>query len=109
MFRLLFILTLAFAASVWIEPRWNGESKELILRLRQPNEIFAVVREQARALGKRVVEAAGDQIEPAPVSAPGPVERKLADELTADDRRALDRLVDRRLRESERGAASRTD
>ncbi len=109
MFRLLTIVVLSFAAVIWVEPRWSSKDRTLNLRLREGAEIVAFVREQARLLGERVVQAAGEKGKTPPVGAPPAKPASASDQLTTEDRNALDRLIERKLRESEPHAAQGAD
>ena len=101
MLRLGLLILIGAAAAVWVEPRWQPEERVLTLRLRVGDEIVGLLRERARDLGQRAIRAASEVTSPPPVGAGGPADS--ADTLTRADREALDRLIEEKIRENERG------
>ncbi len=102
--RLILLILIVLGAVVWVKPRWNEDERTLTLRLREGDEIVGFVRERARDLGARVVQAASDESE-SPSVAAGPSDAA-PDKLTRDDREALNRLIDEKIRESQRGTSA---
>jgi hypothetical protein len=102
--RLGLLTIIVIAGAIWVEPRWHADERVLTLRLRQGDEITGLIRERARDLGERAIRAAGDVPAPAPVGA-GASEAP-PDTPTREDRDALNRLIKRKLRESERGTSA---
>lgn len=99
MLRWLLILIALLAAAVWVEPSWRAEERTLTLRLRANDEIVTLVRDRSRELGRRVVEAAVERRQTPAVSAP-PAAQPDTDRITPEERRELDRLIERKLREN---------
>lgn len=108
MFRLLSVLLIAAVAAIWVEARWEPNAQSLTLRLRDGAEIRTLAFSKARDLGKDWVRSwlekreqtrpavgasASDAAEPAEPAEPAP-----SDELTPQDRSALDRLVRERVK-----------
>ncbi len=104
MFRLGLLILIGIAAVVWVEPRWQPDERVLTLRLREGGEIVGLLRERARNLGQRAVRAVSEETSPPAVGAGVPTGS--ADTLTRDDREALNRLIEEKIRESERGKAA---
>jgi hypothetical protein len=96
--RWLVIVVALLAAAVWVEPSWKPEERSLTLRVRSNREIMSLVRDRSRELGRRVIEAAVERRDTPAVSA-APATEAQPDEITADERRELDRLIERKLRE----------
>jgi hypothetical protein len=90
--RLAMIAASLALAALLIEPSWRSESRTLELRVRRAPEIAAA----ARSLGDRVLRGK----ERLPAVASGRDGKKASgDELTDEDRRLLQRLVEEKLRE----------
>ncbi len=89
MIRLLGLAVLVLAAAVWIEPTVVPDQRVLILRLRDTSEVIQAARQRSRSWGARAVDAVRAADTP-DVASRGP-ERG---ELTEDERRSLDRLVE---------------
>lgn len=104
MLRLILLILFVLGAVVWVEPRWNEDERTLTLRLREGDEIVGFVQERARDLGQRVVEAASDESE-SPSVAAGPVDAAPG-KLMPENREALNRLIDEKIRESQRGTSA---
>ncbi len=104
MLRLALLILIGVAAVVWVEPRWQPDERVLTLRLRDGDEIVGLLRERARDLGQRAMRAASGEPSPPPVGAGVPT--GLADRLTRNDREALNRLIEQKIRENERGKAA---
>lgn len=107
MFRLAFFIAVLVVGVVLIEPAWDRSAQTLTLRVRQGEEIVALVRERALELGERAIRAAADASGPAAVGAD--VARPQSEKLTRADQEALDRLIREKIRESERAEAAGTD
>ena len=104
MLRLALLIVLGVVAVVWVEPRWQPDERALTLRLRDGDEITDLLRERARDLGQRATRAASGEPSLPPVGAGLPAGS--ADRLTRDDREALNRLIEQKIRENERGKAA---
>ncbi len=101
MFRLGLLILIGIAAVVWVEPRWQPDERVLTLRLREGGEIVGPLRERARDLGQRAARAVSEETSPPAVGAGVPMGS--ADALTRGDREALNRLIEKKIRENERG------
>ncbi len=104
MLRLSLLILIVGAFVVWVEPSWYANQRALTLRLRQGDEIVGLIRERARDLGQRAIRAASEAPSPPAVGA-GPPSAS-PDKLTRDDREALNRLIEKKIRESERDKAA---
>lgn len=80
--------------ALWLEPRWVSEKRTLELRVRGAPEVLAA----ARAAASRAWTAARERDLPA-VSGGGERAEAQSDELTDEDRRLLQRLVEEKLQE----------
>jgi hypothetical protein len=80
--------------ALWIEPRWVPEHRTLELRVRHGREVL----EAARRLGLRAGSSARKEELPAVSSAKSGGSQD-GDELTDEDRRMLQRLIEEKLRE----------
>ena len=91
---------LAFAAAclallaLWVEPRWRSETRTLELRVRRGPDVLKA----AHSVATRAWSAARDRDLPA-VSSGTERTGSEADELTDEDRRLLERLLEEKLRE----------
>jgi hypothetical protein len=81
-------------AMLWLDPRWRPEARTLELRVRRGPEVLAA----ARKLADRAVAAARERDLPAVASGKARSESE-GDELTEQDRRLLERLLEEKLRE----------
>jgi hypothetical protein len=81
-------------ATLWVEPDWHSKTRTLELRVRKGPEVL----QAARALADRAWSAARERDLPAVASG---AEREAAqdDQLTEEDRRLLQRLIEEKLRE----------
>ena len=115
MFRLILFTAVVLGAVLAVQADWDKENRTLILRLRNADDVVGLFREKALALGKKAVEAAAElpASEPLPAVSSGPPQPgarpggSFPDRLTPEDQRALDRLIEKKIRESRGGAASR--
>jgi hypothetical protein len=95
-----FVCRLALAAAalallaLWIEPRWVPEHRTLELRVRHAGEVL----QAARSLGARARSNARKDELPAVSSAKNGTSED-DDQLTDEDRRMLQRLIEEKLRE----------
>jgi hypothetical protein len=81
-------------AMLWLEPRWRSETRTLELRVRRGPEVLSA----ARKLADRAIAEARERELPAVAS--GKTRRPSeGDELTEEDRRLLERLLEEKLRE----------
>jgi len=81
-------------AALWLEPSWRSDARILELRVRRGPEVLAA----AHKLAERAVAAARRRDLPAVAS--GKVRGDDdGDELTEEDRRLLERLLEEKLRE----------
>jgi len=108
--RLSVLILLVAAGAIWLEPSWHEDRRVLTLRVREGDEIVGLLRERALDLGRRVIQAAGERPAPAPVGAgtASATSGKVLtpDKLTPEDRDALNRLIEEKIRENERGKAT---
>jgi hypothetical protein len=81
-------------AALWVEPHWVSQKRTLELRVRRGPEVFEV----ARSAAGRAWTAARERDLPA-VSSGSEHSEPQSDELTDEDRRLLQRLVEEKLRE----------
>ena len=116
MFRLLILVILVIGAVTAIEARWNRETRALSLRVRDEKEIVAMLRDRALSLGERAVKAASEVGAEAVVTGSGTAPAHVGaarqqglDRLTPEDRRALDRLIEEKMREKAGGAPARAN
>jgi hypothetical protein len=94
-FRALFLVAVAFAAVVSIDPSWNAKDQQLTLRVRSPAEIFVVARERILQIGALMRAQSGDSKSPA-VAAPPP--RPADETFTPEERKKLGQLVEESTR-----------
>ncbi len=99
MFRFFVLLCASVAAVVWIDPAWSRSDRSLSLRLRSTPEIVAFVRAKARELGGEAVSTIASGNGKQPSVAAAPPARDPEDELTAEDRERLDRLIAEKTRD----------
>ncbi|MFQ5515673.1 MAG: hypothetical protein ACE5FG_14765 [Myxococcota bacterium] len=120
MLRLLLLALFVLAAVVAVEARWNGDSRALQLRLRDEKEIAGLLRDRALDLGERALRAARDvalrereagesEGEPSTPAVGAPARSAAGDQLTDEDRRELDRLIEEKTRESRNRSPARAD
>ncbi len=93
--RLLGLGVLFLAATVWVEPTVVPDERLLILRLRDTSEVIQAARQRSRSWGARAADAVASPDTP-DVASKGP---ERAGELTEEERRNLDRLVEEINRE----------
>ena len=123
MFRLLLVVLMVVAAVAAVDAQWNKDSHSLTLRLREKDEVIALIRDRALSLGEEAVRAASKATgsketregtlakgagtpPPAHVGAPA---AEILDDLTQEDRRALDDLIEMKIRESAGGTPAGAD
>ncbi len=80
MFRLFLIALIVLAASLWIDPDWNKDTRALVLRLREGDEISQVFQERAAKLGRRMIDAATEAGVPPVASGPNDDSREEREE-----------------------------
>ena len=93
--RLLGLAVVLLAATVWVEPTLVPDQRLLILRLRDTSEVIQAARQRSRSWGARAADAVASPDTP-DVASKGP---ERAGELTEEERRNLDRLVEEINRE----------
>jgi hypothetical protein len=117
LFRLLLIVIIVVAALIAVDAQWNKDSHSLTLRLREKDEAISLIRDRALSLGEEAVRAAsratgserareGTLAEGAGTPQPphvGAPASGILDDLTQEDRRALDDLIEMKIRESAGG------
>jgi hypothetical protein len=82
LFRIVILATIAVLAVLWIEPQWFEDSRTLSLRLRRGGEALEIARGWIRSGGPELPPVASS-----------------LDELTEQDRRRLERLLEEKLRD----------
>ena len=106
MLRVFLFCVAVTAGAVGVEPSWDRGARTLSLHVRDAAEIEVFLRRVGKGIAERAV--AGVSADgPAPVGAGPPKSRRIekqravSPEHTDADRRALNRLVDEKIRESE--------
>jgi hypothetical protein len=112
--RLFVLIIVVVAAVIAVDASWDKDSRSLMLRLRDEKELVAFVRDRALSLGQKAFQAVSETTSPkeslertagresTPPAHVGAGGSGRVDKLTQEDRRALDRLIEERIRE--RGA-----
>ncbi len=112
MFRVVLLVILVVAAVVSVDSSWDEQTRAVTLRLRDGEEVAILLRRRALSLGESAIQAARGTGE-AERAAADPATRRppvgaggeaSSDGLTREDREALDRLIEEKLRETPRAA-----
>jgi hypothetical protein len=90
--RLALAAAIVALLALWVDASWKPQTRTLELRVRRGQEVVKV----AQALARRAWSAARDRDLPSVSSGE---REKNGDELTEEDRRLLQRLIEEKLRE----------